>query len=671
MKKITLILTVLLCITLANASVVSFSPHPPDSSGIIYSDSTALTIKTTSPVICKYNKENNVPFESMGGNFDENLETVHKKVLTELSNGVHTYYIKCRPIDNPTNESAETEDIVTFKISNPISALITLASSPLKSGKYEITLQTTKIPTSTPQLKYSYDGISYTSIVLHGSEKLWKGFLVISQSTGEKVGSFKFDAKDIEGRPGSQIYGDNIFTIDTISPPLITSLSATGEYGQIILNWFLEEDGDVDTINVYRSESPGVDLTDFYKTISKDKDEYYDTQVESGKTYYYRISSEDEAGNTADLSKEIQATSLLSETTSATGISPLLIGSVDALLSEIDLLEKDIENSDNMISSLTDTEKNYIKVLKITDNFQNAKSELVILKRNVESYKLTDITKEILDGKLSSSRVKLNVLKKKIPDTFSTLDLGETSFSPTEETTREAILEYSPELTPNQIDKTVKESLSFIEENNLQIKSKINIFETIYLDGTKITQSIIEHSLDGTLEKIENSKFILRFPSGSIDLSSLAIKNLDYTPEQEGLISFKTDTKKITYTLEQKLDTQILKEITISLIVSQEESTLLTGYFLSEVPTQGSTLATFLMMIASGLIGYLFYIKQQQQKEVSLEFLKKAKQVKLLQEEGKTLEATELYNDLKVEYLGLSKNQKHEVFKEIKHLTKQ
>jgi len=670
MKKISLTLILLLCATLAAAHSVSFSPSPV--SGVIYSSSIVLKVSTTSPLLCRYSQTQELSFDLMT-TFQEPLRTTHKLTLTGLSNGVYDYYVKCRPIDDTGNASAETTQLVTFTISNPITAVITLSDSTLSAGKYEIALTTTKVPASTPLLKYSYDGITYTPIVLYGSTTSWKGFLVIPSSAGEKIGSFKFEARDIEGRSGSQIIGDSIFTVDTTAPPLMTSIEASGEYGEIKLEWFLDEDEEVEQINIYRSENPNVGLTDLYEEIDGDRTEYFDIDVENGKTYYYRFSLEDEAGNTASLSREIRATSLLSATstsTSTSGLSPELLGSVDALLSEIILTETEIQNSNEMIASLTETEREYAKAFRITDSLQSAKSELGLLKRTVEGYKLTDITKEALDGKLSSSQIKLNILKKKIPNTFTTIDSNEITFNPTEGTIRQAVLEYSPELTPSQIDKTVKKSLAQIEENNLKIKSIINTFETIYLDGSSSSNSILEHFLDSTLTKSENSKFILKLPSGSLDLSSLSIKNLDYSPEQEGLVSFETDVKKITYTFEQKLDPQILKEISISLIISQEESVPLTGYFLSEIPTQGSTTATLLILLASGLIGYLFFVKQQQRKEISLEFLEKAKQVKVLQKEGKTDEANKLYTGLKVEYLGLSKEQKSEVFKAIKHLTK-
>lgn len=676
MKK--LLLLTLLLLGLASASTINFNfDTVTDSSqgntGIVYSDSIVFQVTTPVSVLCRYSQTKDMSFNSMEGIFEDNFETIHKKTLTRLSNGVYRYYTKCRPIDDLNNQATGTAQLESiFKISNPISAQISLSNIPLKAGKHEITLQTTKIPASTPLLKYSFDGITYNPIILHGSENSWSGFLVVSSSAGEEVGSFKFEARDLEGRSGSQIYGDSTFEVDTRAPSLLTSVEAEGEYGQIELTWFFDENEEITSIKIYKSETPNVDRTNLYKTIDGDKNDYTDTDVENGKTYYYRISSLDAAGNAADLSREIQATGLISKTSStSSGLASSLIGSVDALLSEIELLEAEIENSNDMINDLNDEEKDQIKVFKITDNFASAKSELSILKRNIESYKSTDITKELLDGKLGSSRVKMNIIKKKIPNTITSIDSSEITFNPTEDSIRKAVLEYSPELTPSTIDKTVKKSLEFLEDNNLKIKSKINILETTYLDGSTSSGSVIEHSLDSELEKSDNAKFLLKFPSGSLDLNSLSIKNLDYSPEQEGLVSFETDTKQILYTLDQKLELGILKEISISPVVILEESTPLTGYFLSNVPTSGSSFATILILVASGLIGYLFFIKQQQKKTVSLEFLGKAHQVKVLQKEGKADEANSLYEKLKIDYLGLSSDQKHEVFKEIKNISKQ
>ena len=368
MKKITII-TLLLLAILTPASAVEFNFVNPSQDTTIdikeplYLNSIVFQVNTYSnELLCRYSLTANTLFSSMI-TFDKDLGTVHKKTFTPLSDGVYRYFVKCRDFFDPNNVSTETKELeAIFRISNPISATqIKLSAPVLKAGKHEISLITTKVPKSTPILRYSYDGITYSPIALHGSEKSWKGFLVISSTAGEEVGSFKFEAQDLEGRTGTTIREGNIFIVDTRAPPLITSLEASGEYGQIKLDWFLNENEEIEKVNIYRSETPSVDLTNLYKTLEGGKEECIDTDVKNGKTYYYRISTEDEAGNTADLSREIHATGLLGETsTTSTGLNPSLIGSVDALLSEIKLLETDIKNSNEMIASLTATATEYL-----------------------------------------------------------------------------------------------------------------------------------------------------------------------------------------------------------------------------------------------------------------------------------------------------------------------
>lgn len=668
MKKILFSLISLILIGLASASV-TLSPSPEYGTGIIYSDQVMFKVQTSTESLCRFSKQEDAAFAIMDS-FDENLQTVHKKTLINLQDGVYKYYVKCRDYYDNTNTSTESTENFSFIISNAISAQIILEDEILNAGKHELKLITTKVPQSTPILRYSYDGISYDPIVLYGSSTSWKGFLIIPSSAGEEIGSFKFEARDFESRLGTSIIGDNIFLVDTMAPSTPSSIEAEGSYGEVKLEWILSDDEEIEKINIYRSEDPGVDLTDFYEELEGDDEIFYDSDIENGETYYYKISFEDKAGNKGSLSREVQATTLLGKTSSSNGLSPSLLGSVDALLSEINLAEIEITNSNNMINSLNSEEKAQMKYFKVTDSLSSATSELSLLKKTVEAYKLTDTTKEVLDGKLSSSQVRLNVIKKKIPNSISLLDSDEKSFQPTEDSLRTALLEYSSELSPNEISKQVKKSLSKIEESNLKINSAISIFEIIYLDGSKESKTIIEHSLDSSLEREEGSKFLIRFPSSSIDLSSLSVKNLDYATEQEGLISFETDNKKIIYTLDQELDAQILNEITISLIALEESQTQLTGYFLSEVPSGGSIAATLSILLISGLVAYLLYMRQQRQKQVSLDFLERAREVRSLQKQGQNEKANKLYESLKSEYSLLSKDQKRKVFEQIKHLTK-
>lgn len=662
--------------TLTNLSV---SATTGESNQAVHDDTFVLKILTSSRSFCRYSTTKGESFNEMSsGAFEDNLETIHKKTFSGFTySTVERYYVKCIDINYINNGTsypepkAELEMIVT--IEPPISAQIVLDDSPLKAGKYEISLITTKTPASTPSLEYSYDGITYNPIILYGSKTSWKGFLVIPSSVGEEVGSFKFEAQDLEGRVGTEIETNSIFTVDTKSPSMVTSFDASGEYGQIKLEWFLDEDeSDISEINIYRSESPGVDLTNLYKTIEETGDEYYyDTNVENGKTYYYRISFSDQAKNSADLSREVQATSLISKTSStSTGLSSLLVGSVDAVLSEIELTSMSIESSDEMMSMLSSSEKEYANLLGVTGSLESATSELSSLKKTVEGYKTIDMTKELLDTKLNSARVKINVIRKKIPDSFEVTQSVEESQSQEEDSIRKAILQYSPELSPNEIDKVVKESLSVSEAKSLKIKSKLTSFKIIYLDGEEDERSVVEYTMDSNLEKDANSKFLLQLPSETLNLDSLDIKNLDYTQEQENMISFETDSKKITYIIDEQLDSQILGSSSLSLVKFPEESTSLTGNFILNIPFKGSLSVTLLMLVAFSLAGYLFFVKQQQRKEISAGFLEKAREVKRLQKEGNIKEAARLYDSLKVEYVSLSEKQKREVFNKIQEMSK-
>ena len=95
-------------------------------------------------------------------------------------------------------------------------------------------------------------------------------------------------------------------------------------------SWLDEED--IDEFKIYRSTSPGVGYTDFH--TETENEPFRDRGVEKGKTYYYRVTAIDKAGNEASLSKEVYATVLLNEqsTSSSSGLELRLRGRVDNFL---------------------------------------------------------------------------------------------------------------------------------------------------------------------------------------------------------------------------------------------------------------------------------------------------------------------------------------------------
>jgi hypothetical protein len=630
--------------------------------GTIDSDTFMFYVKTNERVTCRYSTVKDVPYESMTNTFEYNFETDHKKVIGPLSDGVYRYFVKCKGINGALPDgTTQLEAIIT--INARIGASISMDSTSLSDGKYEVFLSTTKIPMGTPTLSYSYDGVKYTPIILHGSEKSWKGYLIIPKSTGEKAGTFKFEAKDLESRIGTKIYSGETFTVDTSPPRTFSTLDAIGEYGQIRLEWHTDE-LDMDAIRIYRSTEPGVDISDFYRSIDEDEEYFIDTDVSKGKTYYYKVAGIDSADNLGEFSREVSAAPRNDNSSVPSGLSSNLVSLVDALLTEIDLIKNEIKDAGSISEDIEDID---LDTIGVKDELKSSSTEISALEKEVVAYKLQDLTRENLETRLSSSRVKLNMIKRNIPTSVSKTDsdIKEIEFS--ENSLRQAILRYSPGLTPSQIEKAIRQTKKTAEENELNIKSEISIFEIIYLDGSTSQKSIVKHSLNSILEKTSETLFLLELPDGieNIDMQSKGYEEIGLN-----MYKFETDTKVITYLIEEELDPQILNDIEINLIKIPEESTPITGYFLSNVSGSGSIGIAILIVFAISLVIYLTIMKNKNQEEEISEFIKKARNVKKLWKSGQNAEAGKLYESLKSDYIGLSQEQKTKVFNKISNLHK-
>jgi len=272
-----------------------------------------------------------------------------------------------------------------------------------------------------------------------------------------------------------------------------------------------------------------------------------------------------------------------------------------------------------------------------------------------------------LDSKISSSRIKLNSLKKRVPENIQLIDSAEQVTKTDLDEIRSTILETSPELETSLIDKSTKNSFDL--SKSLKINSKLFVFDVIYLDGTKKSISLIEHEISNSLEGSKDFSLYLRWPESLIDGPKVTLKNSDYSKEKDDLLSFGKDTKKITYQLDKKLDTDVLSGIFISPIQVAEESPSITGYFLN-LPGTDSLGTTFLIIVASTLGIYLLYVRKKKGKEDTFiqDFILKAREVKQLNKEGKAEEASTLYESLQSDYIGLSPEEKRKVFREVKSL---
>jgi hypothetical protein len=600
----------------ASSSVTFHYDYDENDSSIIYNGvirSSAVMFQVTTDVssVCKFSVHDDVSYGNMEKTFDLNLETIHKKAITELDEGVQTYYVRCKNESGFVGGELETK----FSVSLPVSAKIVLDDGDVvKTGKTEVEVVTSKVLSEKPSLSYSFDGISYDPIPLFGSGTSWKGYLMISGSSVEEVGSFKFQGRDLEGALGTEITSGGIFLVDTKRPDTITDFKAEGGDGEVELNWYVDE-GDIKEYRIYRSTSNGVGKSDLYKTV--DGKSYVDTNVERGVTYYYRINAVDEAENEGDLSREVYATVLLGEVkNSQTGLELRLHGLVDGALSDIDLALDDVKDVKQRFEAKSGVEGELYEGLKLARDIDSAISEIGSLRKEVENYKNQRLSNSELDRKLNSAQLKLSTIKRKVPENL--IIVSENSFDQTldEQDLLEVILQIKPEASEKLSERMVKASESLAESGSLRVRTKGYNVEIVSLAGTREEISLVKEEVDSVLENNESVFLLEVVPRGiASSVSDLEIKNVNYDVVKDSVISFAADTKEITYELDGHIDLSELNRIKTLVYVEleeQPEKSLLTGYA-GLVDFEGGASIFGLVVgfvIVLGLVGYFVFIRR-------------------------------------------------------------
>jgi hypothetical protein len=638
---------------------------------IVEHSSILLKITTEKDAICRYSNTQGRSYASMEGRFDLSADNLHEKSLTELGDGgIYKYYIKC--VEDPDSYTEPAEMEIILRVSSLVSAQIILSEdSPLKEGIVDVRLLTSKLVSQTPVLTYSFDGIVYDDLPLFGSEKVWEGHLVVPKNFGEGVLSFKFRANDLEGRQGDEITSGGSWVVDTVKPKMISNIEATGYEGKIKLEWHVDEE--LEEYNVYRSVSPNPDYTDFYTTT--DDSPYSDTGVEKGKTYYYKITGIDEAGNEGPLSKEIYATALLNDNTETSGLSIELRGYVDNQITEIDLVADEIDDIKKSINLKEDKEKNLFSDLQLEKEIDGAKTELQALKRDTEKYKLQSLTKQELDKKLDAVELKLNIVKRKVPENLIILEDDSRNEEVNEEDIEETILEIKPEITDREKEKSIKETLKIIEGEELEIKSNFFVVEIVYLDGSKKEISVIKRVIKTQLEKNETSFFYEIIPKDLAETASeIDIETEHRVIKEDPILSFNSDVEKIIYTINKRINFDVLKEAKIVFLYlydEEEKETTdgITGYFsFGDLGRTGYVGIIIGIIIIVALAVYFLYLRKNKPSELFLKIQKNTEKALDFLKKENLKKAKKIYESLKIYYRGLDKKEKKKVYKQIDFL---
>ncbi|MEM4331080.1 MAG: hypothetical protein QW273_03680, partial [Candidatus Pacearchaeota archaeon] len=543
---------------------------------ILY-DSLVLEVITDKESNCKYSEGQEISFDLMLP-FEEEVGITHRKVFNSLRKGLYNFYVKC---SYKNGSVAQGLLIYSIFVDELISAQIDIEGLPrLKAGQYEVILTTSTIPLETPSLSYTLDGVNYIQVPLVGENLRWKGYIIIPPNAGETTGSFKFSAKDLYGREGKKITKNSIFIVDTKKPSPISSISAESQEGQIKLEWFYEEE--FKEFKIFRSNEPQVSYTNYYK--STDEKKFVDTNVEKGKTYYYRVAPVDLAGNIGDLSKEVYATSLFKNSNYTQGLRPELLGLLENFLSKVSFFENSLSEIKNKFDNKEN--KDIFILLDIFKEIDSINSELASIKKEVEIYKKQDLTRDELTKKIDSLEIKLESLKKRIPENVEVLEEKKIIRKIDENKIRELLLAYKNDLSEKDLEKIIKDSLNLIKEKNIEFSSEAYVIEIIFMDGTKKQKTLIKEKIKSELERQSNVSLVVSIPSTFAEkFSEIKLKNSKYNILKENLIlGFDSDTKEVIYLIDKKVSLDNLEEQSISIIKENIESkrSIITGGIISE-----------------------------------------------------------------------------------------
>lgn len=618
-------------------SVISASP-----SGIVNKESTILVIKTNEVATCRYGSTNN-SYENLSNVFSNTGSSNHNESLGGLSQGQHTYYVRCEDTSGyRMNESA----IIRFTVDLPPSAQIALSdSTPVKEGTIAITLTASESLDNAPALEYSFNDAptAKKQISLTGSGSSWNGYLIITELDNDKIGTFYFTATDNVGNSGTKITSGNIFVVDTKEPSAPQSVKATSNTdGSIKINWYYAGE-EADYFKIYRSTSPGIEYVDFYDESDETNgsQQFTDTAAIDKVTYYYRISTVDKSGNEGPLSGEVFATSVISglapsnsPNTAAESESqdapkvlpPNLVPRVDIYIKKIDSLLIDAKDASSKLGEKEGEKAELIKELKLIEQANAAKSKLESLKAQLEGFKSNYATGEELEQKLGAVDLEAKKIERTTPKDAAIMEKSEFLQSTSKEDIEKAANELFRDISFTDGEKNEYVRKNEREKDKISVNVAAKVVSIEFLDGTKEEKTIVKKKLSYQGQAALNDVLVIEtIPKAmASSLNEVEFSNQKFEVLREdavkfGFLKFSPDGEEISYTLRKRINIDDVKNTKAVLLLSLGEitksSSKVTGLSVFSLDKLGLTKkqATFAYAGILAIIGlaayYLLFVK--------------------------------------------------------------
>ena len=526
-----------------------------------------IAIETDIEATCKYDTSQKT-YNNLAYTLQKNAEGLEHTGLTPtLTQGKKTIYIICK-----SNKGAETSTKFDVEVNLKPTAEIRLKPpSPLKAGIIEIEVVASEDLLFAPELKYFLDDdTSPRSITLTGSNNRWIGFIVIQETDKRRIGTFTFRGVDKTNLEGTEITSGKIFIVDNSKPSVVSSITGTIEEDRIKIEWrYLEEDSDaISEYRIYRRVGRGgVDYTNYLATTRNKY--YYDTNVEFGEAYYYKVSAVNHAEKEGELSREVALTFIpqRTEQEEEKGLSAVLKTQLNNKLSQVDKILLDLDLAESYVRSLTSNNHQIIlQEMEILPRIVATRNKLNNIRKELQALENKDLSTSEFDLATNKLIEEANKEKLKIPKEITIID-STTYQEATKTNAQEIITNYLMREGINTTSQEARQLIDYLE----QIQENY-ITEVLYIRANIIYQeetteiSLIEKTIT-TNENAEEITILEHIP-----INRQIIYSQNPSSRQENIAIWGTHNlpKTIMYYVLEDVSVDEFKNTKIYIIKEQE-----------------------------------------------------------------------------------------------------
>jgi len=570
-------------------------------SGVVGSTSTTLKVVTDEESICRYDTSDK-NYDDMGGEFKKISLYIYEKIISDLNEGVHKYYVRCADLNGNKMDYSE---LIEFSVDLPPNAEIFLSDeSPIKEGTIKVTVKTNEWVEEAPELHYSFNdnpnGMHIVSLEGEGNE--WEGYMIITDENDNRAGTFHLKAIDSIGTTGTLITEGKLFLVDTTRPDAPENFEASLDSdGDIDLEWYYYGEP-VTGFNIYRATKSGVEYIDFYASTDGEL-RYEDNSVNDKVTYYYKIAAVDMAGNIGKMSDEVHTTALndnepsedeviVEEEEEPKVLPPELVTMVEAKIKEIHQFEIDI---DTLISNFEDypvETKEMVNELNIISRANQGKANAKKIITSLEGMKLHYKTLNELMDEFAIIDSQVNEIKKITPKEISILERADFIQSISDEDISGAINLVFDEMDDKDKKKYTKNILKIQEEIN--VEASVKVVNTVFMDESSKDQTFVDRKVvylkPDTLKEIiivEDipTSFAL---SKEIEFQTANHDRINEETVRWGFMKLNFDGQHIKYLINKKVNVNDANSIKTVLLIAPailESDTKIVGY--SILPSMG------------------------------------------------------------------------------------